>query len=448
VNSGTSTFFATNNAGLYPSGTLNASNCALVAPGAANFSCSGAGPFGPALVVPPGRNPQPNISAYALQQAPLQATGYTLQQAGYVQQWNLDIQRQLPGGFFADVAYAGSHGVHLPQTNQPTINQIPDTFINQAQQQFMAGQPVTIAQRVTNYPFSTALPGNLGPGSLIQGQLNRPFPQWSAVNLNGYSCCSSSYNALQATVQKRFTSGGTLLVAYTNAKLISNTDTTTSWLEGGQTGGVGVPQDWNNLANERSLSSQNVRQVLVISYVVDFPFGKGHKYLSNASGVTGKLVSGWGMDGTTYFQTGFPLKFNTSGGTPLSALGLGIGTLRPNVIAGCDGSVPGSREQRIPGWFNRSCFTAPPAYGFGSEARVDPHLRQDGVNNWNWAVFKKTTFGPAERMYVEVRGEFFNLFNRPQFGPPNTSFGSSTFGVVTSTVGNPRLIQFGMKFAF
>jgi hypothetical protein len=448
VNSGTSPFFASNNQGLTPSSNLNASNCVLTAPGAANFSCATPGPFGPTLTIPPGRNPQPDASMYALRQSPLGATAYTVQSAGYVQQWNLNIQRQLPGGFFADIAYAGSHGLGLPNSNQPSINQIPNSFIDQAAQQHAAGQPVSIAQPVATYPFSVALPGNLGPGSLIQGQLNRRFPQWSDVQMNGLSCCFSRYHALQATVQKRFSSGGTLLVAYTNAKLISNTDTLTTWLEGGSSGGVGVPQDWNNLANERSLSSQNVRQLLVISYVLDFPFGKGRKYLSNASGFTGKLISGWGMDGTTYFQTGFPLKLNTSAGTPLSALGLGIGTLRPNVVSGCNQSVPGDRGQTLGQWFNTACFSAPPAYGFGNEARVDPHLRQDNKNNWNWAVFKRTYFGPSEGMNIEFRAEFFNLFNRPQFGPPNTSFGSNTFGVVNSTVGNPRLIQFGLKFAF
>ncbi|MBV8810252.1 MAG: hypothetical protein JO033_16400, partial [Acidobacteriaceae bacterium] len=447
ANSGTSPFFASNNQGLYPASTLNASNCTLAAPGAANFSCATSGPFGPSLVVPPGRNPQPNVSVYGLQQSPLSATGYTVQNSGYVQQWNLDIQRQLPGGFFADVAYAGSHGVHLPQFNT-NIDQIPDSFVNQAAQQYAAGQPVTIAQTVSTYPFSLPLPGNLGPGHLIQGQLDRPYPEWSGLNLQGYGCCYSSYNALQATLQKRFSAGGTLLVAYTNAKLISNTDTLTSWLEGGTTGGTGAIQDWNNLSNERSLSSQNVRQLLVISYVLDLPFGRGHKFLSNASGFTGKLISGWGIDGTTTFQTGFPLKLSSSTGTPLSALGLGIGTLRPNVVSGCNGSESGSPEQRLNEWFNTACFTAPPAYGFGDEARVDPHLRQDGVNNWNFAAFKRTTFGPSERMYLEFRGEFFNLFNRPQFGPPNTSFGSTTFGVVSSTVNTPRLIQFGLKFAF
>ena len=242
VASATSSFFASNDQGLTPASTLNASNCTLSATGAANFSCSTPGPFGPTLVVPPGRNPQPNISGYGIQQQTLSATGYAAQKSGYVQQWNLDLQRQLPGGFFADVAYAGSHGVHLPQSST-NINQIGDGFINQAAQQAAAGQPVSIAQPVAGYPFSASLPGGLGPGHLIQGQLDRPYPEWGGLNLNGYGCCSSTYHSLQATGTRRFGSGGTLLVAYTFAKLISNTDTLTSWLEGGTTGGVGAIQD-------------------------------------------------------------------------------------------------------------------------------------------------------------------------------------------------------------
>src|SRR5207237_9495063 len=99
-------------------------------------------------------------------------------------------------------------------------------------------------------------------------------------------CCSSSYHSLQATVTRRFQGGGTLLVAYTNAKLLSNTDTLTSWLENGTTGGVGQVQDWNNLKGERSLSSQDVSQRLVISYVLDLPFGPGKRFLGGVSGIT------------------------------------------------------------------------------------------------------------------------------------------------------------------
>jgi hypothetical protein len=101
-----------------------------------------------------------------------------------------------------------------------------------------------------------------------------------------------------------------------------------------------------------------------------------------------------------------------------------------------------------PGWINAACFSAPPAFGFGSEPRVDATLRAQGVNNFDFAVFKRTTFGPEERLGLEFRTEFFNLFNHPQFGPPNGAFGSSTFGQVTSQESNPRLIQFALKFVF
>jgi hypothetical protein len=345
--------------------------------------------------------------------------------------------------------------VHLEQFNT-NVNQIPDRFIAQAQAQ--ASNPTafpngpTIAQPVAS-PFAcplctpvNTLPGALG-SSLIQGQLDRPYPQYSGVSLNGFGCCGSSYNALQATVKKRFEGGGTLLVAYTNAKLMSNTDTLTSWLEGGTSGGVGGIQDWNNLAGERSLSSQDVSQRLVISYVLDLPFGKGKRFLNDSSGAMDKAVSGWGIDGVTTFQRGFPIKINDGLGNKLTALSLGTGSLRPNVVPGCDKNTSGSAASRaLNGWFNTACFTAPPAYGFGDEARVDATLRQQGVDNFDFAIFKKTNI--TERMDVQFRTEFFNLFNHPQFGPPGGGFGSATFGIVTNTVNLPRLIQFGLRFEF
>src|SRR6516165_6174200 len=149
VASSTDPFFASNNGGLTPASTLNASGCTLVAPG--NLQCTTTpGPFGATLVVPPGRNPQPNSSGYALNTQNFSATGYTIQKNGYVQQWNFGIQRELPWGFFADVAYAGAHGVHLPLFN-PNINQIPDSFVAQAASQYNPALPnpnanVTIAQ--------------------------------------------------------------------------------------------------------------------------------------------------------------------------------------------------------------------------------------------------------------------------------------------------------------
>lgn len=447
VSSATNNFFASNNGGLTPASTLNASNCTLTAPG--TLTCASPGPFGPTLITPAGRNPQPNVSQYGVNQGTLSATGYTVQSYGYVQQWNFDIQHELPHGFFADVAYAGSKGTHLPLFNT-NVNQIPDNFIAQAAAQAAAGLPVTINQPVAGYPFNQPLPGRLSPGNLIQGQLDRPFPQFAGLNLNGFGCCDSTYHSLQATVTKRFAGGGTMLVAYTNAKLLSDTDTLTSWLEGSN-GGTGAIQDFHNLRGERSLSSQDVSQRLVISYVLDLPFGRGKKFLSDVSGAKAKVVGGWGLDGVTTFQRGFPLKISYGASTPLSSAGLGIGTLRPDVVGGCGKGMSGSPVDRLGEWFNTSCFAPPPDWGFGTESRVDPTLRMQGINNWDVAIFKKTTFGPDERLNLEFRTEFFNLFNHPQFGAPNTTCctaNNPNFGVVTSTLGNPRLIQFALKFAF
>jgi len=243
---------------------------------------------------------------------------------------------------------------------------------------------------------------------------------------------------------KRFNGGGTILAAYTNAKLLSNTDTLTSWLEGSTTGGVPNAQDNANLNNEYSLSAQDVSQRLVISYVLDLPFGHGKKFMSDATGVKDKVVAGWGVDGVSIFQKGFPLKFSDANPSKLAALSLGTGTIRPNVVPGCAKGGPRNTAQ----WFNTACFASPAAYTFGNEPRVDPTLRQAGVNNWDFALFKRTYFGPDNKLNLEFRSEFFNIFNRPQFGPPNTGLGNSGFGQVTSTINNPRLIQFGLKFAF
>jgi hypothetical protein len=446
--SATSTFFASNNGGFFPASTLNTSQCTLSGTGgAANFNCPAAGPFGPNLQAAAGRNPQPNVSAFGIAQTPLQPNGYTFYKPGYVEQWNLDIQRELPWGIFADVAYAGAHGVHLQQFNTP-VDQIPDSFIAQAAAQAAAGQPVTIAQKAvtaTNpYPFSVTLPGNLGPANLIQGQLDRPYSQYTDLKIQGYPCCSSRYNSLQVSVTKRFHGGGTILAAYTNAKLLSNTDTLTSWLEGSTTGGVPNAQDNFNLNKEYSLSAQDVSQRLVISYVLDLPFGHGKRFMSDASGVKDKVVAGWGVDGVSTFQKGFPLKFSDANPSALAALSLGTGTIRPNVVPGCAKGGPRTTAQ----WFNKACFADPAPYTFGNEPRVDPTLRQAGVNAWDFSLFKKTYFGPDNKLDLEFRTEFFNMFNHPQFGPPNTGLGNSGFGQVTSTVNSPRLIQFGLKFAF
>jgi hypothetical protein len=467
VNLATTPFTATQNSYTTPFGTLNGTNCSLGGPDFASFSCTdNSGPFGAqGILLPPGRNPQPNLSTFAAANGNPTLAPYFNPKYGYVEQYNLDIQRQLPAGFFLDLAYAGSHGVHLQQYST-NINQIPDSFVAQAASQFNpdpncvlpACDPnaaVTIHQIVPNPMANTSPNPTIGAATIIAGQLDRPHPQYLGLSLGGYGCCSSTYNSLQATVTRRFAGGGTLLVAYTNAKLLSNTDTLTSWLEG-PTGGVGQVQDWNNLKGEKSLSSQDVSQRLVISYVLDLPFGHGRKYAAGMTGIADKVVSGWGIDGVTTFQRGFPLKITWAGtSTALASANLGVANIRPNVVGGCDKSAGGDH---VTNWFNTSCFAAPPQWGFGTESRTDPTLRTPGINNFDFAVFKRTAI--TERLGFEFRTEFFNLFNHPYFSPPGTGFngtptgpGNNGFGQIKTTVqggvASPeRLIQFALKLVF
>jgi hypothetical protein len=355
--------------------------------------------------------------------------------------------------------------VHLQQYSTH-INQIGDSFVATAASEFNAALPgcssninpvkcangfVTIDQPVTN-PLAGSPNANLNGPTVLQGQLNRRYPQYNDVNLAGFGCCSSTYNSLQASVTRRFAGGGTLLVAYTNAKLLSNTDTLTSWLEG-NTGGVGQVQDWNNLKGEKSLSSQDVSQRLVISYVLDLPFGHGKRYAAGFSGIADKAVSGWGVNGITTFQKGFPMKIQWAGtSTSLEGANLGVSNVRPDVVAGCDKKAGGGHVAQ---WFNTACFAAPQQWGFGDESRTDPVLRTPGINNFDFAVFKRTPI--TERVGLEFRTEFFNLFNHPYFAPPGNGFdGTLTgngFGAITGTVQNgvaspERLIQFALKLVF
>ena len=449
INSANTLWVASTNGGITPNSSLTATNCIFTA-GAptGTLNCPTNGPFGPNVNVPLTRNG--NVSANDAGANPFEGP-YRDYKPGYVQQFNVDLQRELPLGFFVDAAYAGSRGVHLANPNNVSINNIPDSFYAQAAAQEAAGQPVTITQKIPNPFVGITTVSGLNPTqnpTILAGQLDRPYPEYTGMSLVGEGCCGSNYNSFQLTVTKRFTSGGSFLAAYTNAKLLSNTDTLTTWLESG----VGQVQDWNNLKGERSLSSQDVSQRLVLSYVYDLPFGRGQKYMSDTTGVVGKVVSGWGVDGVTTFQKGFPLPISFGGSTALSNAGFTQNfQLRPNYVPGCQ---KGTSHVAVSGgitWINTNCFTPPGDWAFGDEPRVDATLRGAGINNWDIALFKTTNFGPDNRLGLQFRTEFFNAFNRVQFAPPNTACCASnnaSFGLVNNQLNNPRLIQFALKFLF
>jgi hypothetical protein len=179
-----------------------------------------------------------------------------------------------------------------------------------------------------------------------------------------------------------------------------------------------------------------------VSYVLDLPFGSGRKFMGNIGGAADKLVSGWGINGVYTFQSGFPLRLTTA----MNLTNSFGGGSRPNVVPGCNQELSGSAQERLDQWFNISCFAQPQAFTFGTEGRVDPRLRAHGMNNWDFALFKNTKI--TEGVGLQFRTEFFNLFNRVQFNFPGQALGNPQFGVVSSQVNNPRLVQFALRLIF
>jgi hypothetical protein len=161
--------------------------------------------------------------------------------------------------------------------------------------------------------------------------------------------------------------------------------------------------------------------------------------------VADKFVSGWSFDGIATFQEGFPLNIIATNDASHSF----GGGLRPNVTPGCDKHISGSTQSKLNEFFNTSCFTEPAPFTYGTESRTDGGIRSPGINNWDVALVKDTSI--TERFSLQFRAESFNLFNRVQFGPPGQVFtanSNSSFGIITSQVNNPRLIQFGLRLNF
>jgi len=392
-------------------------------------------PYPTGLIAAPGRDP--HYQQYLLggsPRAPLGNEAY-----GYTQQWNFTIQHQFSQGVALEVGYVGLHGVHLPQGGY-NLDQLPDQYLSLGSQ---------LLQLVPNPMAPYVLNGPLSQPTVQLQQLLRPFPEYTATSTTGTSLSNpggffgnSSYQALQVKAEKRFSAGGTVLASYTFSKIVTDIETVTTWLDSAT--GTGAVQDFNNMRGEYALSSFDTRQRLVLSWVYDFPFGNGHSLLNGLHGVTNKLVSGWGINGLATFQLGYPLAISASPNNFIFG-----GNLRPNATPGCDKNVSGSAQSRINGWFNTSCFTFPVAYTYGSESRTDPTIRGPGINNIDVAVFKRTAI--TERYNLEFRAESFNLFNRVQFGTPNTTYttaANSTFGVITSQLNQPRLIQLALRLRF
>ncbi len=360
------------------------------------------------------------------------------------QQWNLSLQREFGRSWVAEIGYVGTRGIHLRETRDAiqSVNATPSN-------------PFTVTDvngntyAITNDTFSNAIARTPTPG------------------LNGYSGYQifandaySIYHALQASVSRRWNQSY-FQAAYTFSKNIDATST-------GNTAFNTAYNDQSNINASRGISDFNRPHRLSVSYAYDLPV------FQHSTGVKKTALAGWQVSGVTIFQTGLPFSIYDSsagtaflgqGSTPLLGAslapgatvssGLSSGDLRQRVANGYLNAAafepvpylyyPNAAPGQCPDGTGNTCVT-----GFGDLGRNIYH----GPFQQNWDVSFLKHFKIGERQDIRFAADFFNIWNHTNFANPTVTdvetagVPSSPFGKIVQTNGNPRLIQFSLRWAF
>ena len=381
--------------------------------------------YGGTLAQPTGRAANYRTASYGTSIS-VQVPTYT---PPYASQWNLSIGEDFGKGLSLEAGYVGAKGTHLPNNGNNNINQLPTNSI------------ATYKSACDGASSACTL---LTPqGSVTPtGQLLFPFPQYVGVNRNRNYWGSSIYHGFQARLQERLKQGSYAQLSWTWSKMISDVDSLYGFVEEATV--ASGPQNQYDHRAERSISSFDTPQRIQVSYFLALPFGKGQRFANNVGGVAERVIGGWGINGITTFQKGFPLAIQAKSTTLSSTFN--AGTPRPNITAGCALPISGGAKSKLNKWFNTACFTQPGNFSFGNAPRSLSSLRAQGINNWDLSVVKKTPI--IEGQNLEFRAEFFNIANHARFMAPNTTLGSPMFGQVTSTANKPRLIQMALRYNF
>jgi len=290
----------------------------------------------------------------------------------YVHQFNVSVQRQLPLGLTGTATYVGVLGRDLYEV----------VAINDA----APGPGDTNLRR----PYYSRLPGMQGIG------MDAPT-------------YSSSYNALQANLERRFAKRFGVLANYTWAHALDNSEVR------------------YNSDNSRYLVNGNadadIRHRFTLTSNYQLPFRKNI------------LLRDWQVNAIAILQTGIGITITNS----VTSLN-GAGPSRANIVG--DPNLPGS-QRTLGHWFNTSAFTAPPAFVYGNSTRG----AFAGPGRINFDVSIRRDFGLTENLKLQFRAESFNVTNTPAFGNPGSALGSPSFGVISSA-GDPRRIQLALKMVF
>jgi len=319
-------------------------------------------------------------------------------------QFSLSLQRELMKNLFIEVAYVGSRGHNL--LRQVNVN-----------------APLPLFAR---------------NGGTLARNFYRPFRGYGNIN-ERRTDGDSEYNSAQFTLTRRFSNGLQFGAVYTFSKNITDASSDRS----------DVVQDNSNPDNERGISSFDRTHVLTAHFLYDLPFGNGR--MLDAGSVGNAILGGFQLAGTYTRQSGTPLTVTQGSGTYIRN-GVSIPTLsdplntlitvRPNLI--CDpNSSRGDRSAAR--WFDTNCFDplVTTSTAFGNSGRGI--IRGPGIHVFDLSLYKTVRF--TESFNLQLRAEAFNVFNIANYGNPNTSLGSATFGRITSAR-DPRILQFGIKLNF
>jgi hypothetical protein len=333
---------------------------------------------------------------------------------GRVQQFNVNIEHQLPGQIVLTAGYAGSRSSHIL---------IDGNNIN-------VGSPAACGT-VSGYTRGC------GTGGAAFGV---PYPAFEFSTIADiFDAGRAHYNSLQIKAETKSARYGIYaLIGYTYSRAYDNgfTDGLGSLL-----GSTYFPlPNWEKL--DWALSQINLNHDFTASVIYELPFGKGRRFAGNARGAVNAIVGNWEVTVIEKATSGFPvfvIDSNNASGVNFQNNGNSLN--RPDQTCS-----PASGHSTLAEFFNTSCFAAPAAGELGNANRT-PVSGPDFVNT-DLSIIKHFAL-PREGMRLDFRTEIFNLFNHAQFGAPGGDFNSpATFGVVNSTVNNPRLVQFALKLAF
>ncbi len=351
--------------------------------------------------------------------------------SGYVEQWNLAVQRSLTNNLSVDIAYVGSHIVHVG---------IPDSNLNQltaAQLATGLTNPTALTGQVTN-PYYGQIPASspIGGKTVAAAQLLKAYPEFQNVATYRNNSGTTNYNALEAKVEQRFSYGLYLLFGYTHSKLIDDASSVfSSTVLSSPISSSLVAADTFRPSLERDSSSGDMPNVTTFSGIYDLPAGRNHRFASDA--LSSAFLGGWSLNAIMTLQSGMPITVTQATNNNSFA---GVALQRPNIIT--SPTLP-ANQQTPSHFFNTAAFATAPTFTFGDASR-NP-VRGPTFRDFDIALVKHTHL-PRETD-AEFRAEIFDIANTPAFAQPNGSFGSAAFGSITSTTTDPRVVQFAIRLS-